>query len=416
MKNRKVLFLTSLIALTSLAACSGDTKAPLGPDIIPEIDTSDNVNNVTKTYPDELLINHRIASVLVNEEYQLRPIRQLNYDGSNLSYISKDPSIATVDETGKIKGKASGETEILIADKDNAEFSYTLPVIVSPAITRTEDADAIKAELTAINEDNFNSLIDYEMYEKTLYKNGVQQSYDRYDQRMTISVEDAYLRIWETDAEIKTENGSIDFTNYEWIFYTNAFFDSYVYHQTGDVKNYFKAQTQSYMQKIDPLTKETVPGDRIDPLNDILDNLFVSGHEILDNTLDNGKISKFADMINADYSNVKNQFLGSRGSGEVLFGCDITFDNDTADQDDESRYGIPFGTPTPSVQTSRWVVKGGKLIAASHYIETTYEIGEDKYLAVYNIDHKFEEIDEQKSQIYVPNRKDYTEVDRLFSI
>lgn len=418
MKNKKVFLLISLISITYLVGCKKEEES-----LFTAPDVADSVDKTAKTYPDELLVNHRLASLVKGEKYELRPLRQFNYDGSNLTYISKDPSIASVDANGLVEGLSAGETEITIADKDNPAFATTIKVIVHAKIDQnraTELSDAFKL----VNEEDVNSVVDYELYEKTIYKvdgegenaKETMLSYDRYDQRMSVSYDDAYFRIWETDAEIKTANGSIDFTNYEWIFYTNAFFDSYVYHQTGDVKNYYKAQTQSYMQIKNPTTGEITEGKRIDPLNDILDNLFVSGHEIMTNNLDNAKVSKFADMITADYSNVSDKFLGSRGSGEVLFGCTISFASETADQDTETRYGIPFGTPTPAIQSSRYVVKNNKLVAASHHIDETYTIGEDEYLEVYDIDHLYSEIDENKSQIYVPNRKDYTEVERLFAV
>ena len=132
MKNKKLLFATALIALTSLAACSGGDSGSLssiGPSIFPEADANQDINNTSVTYPDELLLNHRMVSILVEEEYELKPIKQFNYDGRNLVYESKDPTIATVDENGKVTGVASGETEIVASDKNNPNFSSTVPVI-----------------------------------------------------------------------------------------------------------------------------------------------------------------------------------------------------------------------------------------------------------------------------------------------
>lgn len=405
--NKKVLILTSLLAVTSLTGCeqaASSFLSSIGPSIIPSADINEKIEDVSVTYPDELLLNHRVVSVFVNEEYDLKPIQQFNYDGKNIVYECKNPAVATVDEKGHIVGVKTGKTEITAYDKNNPDLKVKIPVYVTPTISSSAASD-LAEELNKIDETGLSSIVDYEMYEKRIYKNGELVSYDRFDQRMTVSYDDAYLRIWETDAEIKTANGSIDFTNYEWIFYTNAFFDTYVYHQTGDVKNYFRAATQSYMD-----------GARTGPLLDILENIFVSGSAVMTSAVDNAKISKFADTITADYSNVTDKQIGSDGGGQVLFTCKVSFASDSADQDTESRYGIPYGTPTPAVQTSRYTVKDDRLIAATYHIDETYTIGEDNYVEEYDIDHLYEQVDEEKTQIYVPNRKEYTEVDTLFSV
>lgn len=411
--NKRLLLVTSVLALTSLAGCSEEASAVFGPTVIPEADKSEKLENNPAIYPDELLMNHRVASLLVGEKYELKPMRQFNYEIANVTYTSKNPAIATVDANGEITGVKGGETEIVCADKNNPDFSATVKVIVSPKInqsTATELADEIKAQ-TKDAEEARNTLIDFELYEKTIYKvsgegeNRVKelQSYDRYDQRMTISVDDAYFRIWETDAEIRTTDGAIDFTNYEWIFYTNAFFDTYIYHQTGDVKNYFPVATQSYMD-----------GNRIDPLNAILDNLFVSGSEILTNTLSQSKVTRITGSLGSGTSG-SNRILGSLGDGQVVFQSTDNFE-DTADQDDESRYGIPFGTKLTQVQTARYSIKDNRLIASAIHLDESYVIDGQEYLAEYDIDHAYYELDDPKTQIYVPNRKEYTQVDTLFSI
>ena len=413
MKNRKVLFLTSLLAIASLTGCGGGDESSSEPSsssvnpgptpiVVPEADEEKEFDYTAATYPDEILVNHRVASILVNEEYPIKPIDQYKYDGTNLNYEVKDTSIATVDAEGNLKGVKAGETELVVSDKSNPDLKTIVQVIVNAELPSTQ-ASAKEEEMRAINEDDYTKIVDFELYEKRVYKNGDMVSYDRYDQRMTASINDGYFRIWETDAEIKTKDGAYDFTNYEWIFYTNAFFDTYIYHQTGDVKNYLRVATQSYME-----------GERSAPMYEILDNLFTSGSEIVTNMFDNAKISKFADMITADYSNVSDKYMGSNGAGQMLFGCTITFENETADMDDENRYGIPFGTAMPSTQAMRYVVKDNKMIAYSVHLVSDYEIGEDKYQAVYDIDHKY--LPWESSSLYVPNRQDYTQVDSIFDV
>lgn len=413
--NKKVLLLTSLLAVSCLASCGSNkqpssaaptSKKPQDNGIpsemmIPEAEGNPDVTNPAKVYPDELLLNHRVATLLEGEQYQLEAIDQFDYV-PNLSFTSKDTSVATVNEEGLITGVAGGETEILVADKDNPDFSYTVKVIVSPEIS-LDDAKDLANTLGHVDETGLDKIVDYNMYEKRIYKNGDMVSYDRFDERMTVSKPDAYFRIWETDCEVRVKEGASDFTNYEWIFYTNPFYDTYIYHQTGDVKNYFPVATQSYMEQ-----------DRTEPLLAILDNLFVSGAEIFDNPFRNAKLGGFTDMVGAGYSNVSDEYYGSLGDGQMIYGCTVHFDDETADQDTETRYGIPYGTPTPATQAMRYAVKDNRVIALAIHLEETYTIGEDSYVEIYDIDHTYYDFDEDT--LYIPNKKDYTLVDSLFSI
>ena len=441
MRNNKVLFLTSLLAVTCLVGCGSNTHKSSLPETsssdpassetsssseassseesssssssssnpgptpitLPEADEIKEFDNTVPYYPQEILLNHRLASILINEEYQLAPIGQYKYDGSTLQYASKDPSIVTVDETGLLKGVKAGKTEVEVSDKNNPNLKTTVPVTVNKECDE-DDAAKISAALAAIDESGLNQLVDNEMYEKRVYKNGEMIRYDRFDQRMTISLPDGYFRIWETDAEIKTQNGSVDYTNYEWIFHTNRFFDTYIYHTTGNLNNYLRVPTQSFMDE----------GVRIAPVYEILDNIFTSGREILDNNIKNAKLSDFTDTITADYSNVTNKKLGSNGEGQCIFACDISFANETADQDDESRYGIPFGTPMPAVQSMRYVVENNKLIGYSVHLVSDYEIDGVPYQDVYDIDHKYDEFTAEK--VYDPDRSTYTQVFDLFDL
>ena len=415
--NKRVLLLTLVLASSTLVGC-GKNKASSAPNsakpvdngiptsmMLPDAGNDQEQFTPAKTYPDELLVNHRIASVLEGEQYELRALDIFNYT-PNLSFTSKNTEVATVSENGVLTGVNAGETEVVVADRNNPDFSTTIQVIVSPEID-AEDAAALAAAFNEIDESGLTKIVDYEMYEKSIYRvdgeNLELLSYDRFDERLSASYDDAYLRIWETDCEIKVQEGAKDFTNYEWVFYTNPFYDTYIYHQTGDVKTYFPVATQSYMEK-----------ERTEPLLDILDNLFRSGKSIFENTFKNCKLGDFTDMVTASYNNVIDKYYGSNGEGDMIFGCTVTFDDETADQDTETNYGIPFGTPTPASQAMRYTVKDNKVIALAIHLEETYTIDGVDYMEIYDIDHKFEEF--TSDSLFVPNKKDYTLVGSLFEI
>lgn len=418
--NKRVLLLSLILASTTLVGC-GNNKAPSSIEpsskkpqdngipsemMLPDAGNDQEQFTPDISYPDELLVNHRLATLLEGEQYELRALDIFNY-APNLSFTSKNTSVVTVDENGVLTGVSSGETEVVVADKNNPDFNVTVPVIVSPAIDADDAAD-LAAAFKEVDESGLTKIVDFEMYEKSIYEVKEDDSlellsYDRFDERLSASYDDAYLRIWETDAEIRVKDGATDFTNYEWVFYTNPFYDTYIYHQTGDVKTYFPVATQSYMEQ-----------ERTEPLLDILDNLFRSGKSIFENTFRNCKLSDFTDMITADYSNVTDKYYGSNGEGDMIFGCTVHFDDETADQDTETNYGIPFGTPTPASQAMRYAVKDNKVIALAIHLEETYTIDGVNYLEVYDIDHKYEEF--TADSLYVPNKKDYTLVGSLFEI
>ena len=401
MKINKALLLTLILATGSLIGCN-ENDLPLPDDSITPI-ANEKVFDEEAVQPKELLLNHKTVAMAVEETYQLSGIQQAHHDGKSLTFKSADPAVASVDETGLITGVAAGQTTIEVADKNNPELKKSVPVYVEPETTRPK---TILSRLAAIDESSLTAIVDHNMYEKRLYKNGVLQSYDRYDEHLVASYDDAYFRIYETDGEIRTEGGSITFSEYDWIFNTNKFYDTLVYHQVGDIKTYYPVSTVSYM--------ETSP--RYQPMFDILDNLFVSGHSVFTNIFENAKLEGFLEYAQKNYSNVTKNMFASDGEGNLIFDCTVNYDDTTADQDDETRYGIPFGTPTPSVYNLRFHVRDNKVMGYTNHGVMTYTIGEDEYEEVYDIDHLYERFDEQKSQIVIPDKSQYTLVDYLFAI
>ena len=401
MKINKALLLTLILATGSLVGCN-ENDLPLPDDSITPI-ANEKVFDEEAVQPKELLLNHKTVAMAVEETYQLSGIQQAHHDGKSLTFKSADPAVASVDETGLITGVAAGQTTIEVADKNNPELKKSVPVYVEPETTRPK---TILSRLAAIDESSLTAIVDHNMYEKRLYKNGVLQSYDRYDEHLVASYDDAYFRIYETDGEIRTEGGSITFSEYDWIFNTNKFYDTLVYHQVGDIKTYYPVSTVSYM--------ETSP--RYQPMFDILDNLFVSGHSVFTNIFENAKLEGFLEYAQKNYSNVTKNMFASDGEGNLIFDCTVNYDDTTADQDDETRYGIPFGTPTPSVYNLRFHVRDNKVMGYTNHGVMTYTIGEDEYEEVYDIDHLYERFDEQKSQIVIPDKSQYTLVDYLFAI
>ena len=398
MKNR-ILFLTLLLSVGCLAGCSNNgEEGNDGEIIIPTADETKEFGGSERKQAQKLLLNKKMVSVMIGEEMELVGKTRLYSTGKNLSYEIADPTIASVSEAGLVKGLKQGKTKITVTDLDNPHLKVEVPVLVNKELSATEKTDLIKS-FTDLGETSVKAIVNNESYEKSVYKNGKLQKYLIEDEQLVASYDDAYFRITETDSESITENGALNIADYEWIFYTNPFFDTVVYHTTGDVKNYYPVATQSYME-----------GNRYQPMFDILDNLFVSGSEVFTNVFRYAALTPVATMAEDE------DICGSAGSGSMMFSSTANFPSDTADQDDESRYGIPYGTPTPATQTMRFTIDNNQVKNIDIDLRMTYTIGEDNYVEIYHIVYNYERIDEQKSQIVVPNRKDYTLVDYLFAI
>ena len=387
---------------SSSEAPSSSSSNPGPTPIVPiDPDLNQEFGEDVKNYPDEILVNNRVVSVLVGETFKIEALPQFNFTGKDVNFASSDENIATVDENGTVTGVAGGETTVVVSAKDKPDLKENVRIFVAPQIEESE-AKALNTDFAAIaKQENITKITDNEMYIKTIYKNGVLHTYDRWDQRITASKEDAYFRIWETDAEIKTDNAAMDFTNYEWLFTTNVFYDTYIYHQTGDVKNYLPVATQSYMS--DP--------DRTKPLIDILDNIFTSGSGLFNNIFENCSMEEMSDRIGISQDNVYDVIYGSNKNNDLIFAFTATFD-DTADLDDENRYGIQYGTRLDQKQVLRYTVQNNRVLALAIDLEETYSFGGDDYVAYYHIEHSYEDVDE----LYMPNKKDYTRVDDLYSL
>ena len=426
MKNNKVLFLTSLLAIATLAGCGTKTssKADDGVPtsmILPEASEVEGYDNDNVKFPEELLVNHRVAALMVNETLQLEATEQFGYAANNVKYEVKDATVATVSENGLITGLKAGETEIVVTDKNNPEFRRTVPVAVYGQVASADVLGITTALKAYENEHPVNEVVQRKRITRTFAKRPYVEpvegapendtpytvfSADYSDEMMVFSVEDAYLRMLETDSEVRVTDGAVDFTTYDWIFHTNRYYDTLVYHQQGDAKTFYAAATQDYMDA----------GVRSAPLYDVLDNLFTVGHDFFLNQLDNASFADIADIAENDYNNVEDKKVGSMGDGSLFVHGVLTFNDSTADNDDERNYGIPVGTPTPTTQDSTWIVKDNKVEAIYFYLVQDYIIDDYEYQMIMDIDIKIDELSADRSEIYVPARDGYQTVDYLFAI
>lgn len=419
MKKNKLLFL-SLVFVGTLTACGNDSarrldrvlginrNAGAAIDVVMPEKESETEIKEEAAYSDKLLLNHRYAAVNVAGTQSIKGVERAGSKADNLGYKIANTNIATVNEEGTVTGVASGETTLEVTDNDHPSVKVTIPVYVFPDVTGRK-RDGILTKLKAIDETGLKELVDHELYEKRIYKNGKLHMYSGWDQNFVCSYTNAYFRIYETDGDIRTTGGAISFKDYEWVFHTNEFYDTYTFHNVAGVKTYYAASTVNYWDEDKP---------RYAPMLDVLDNMFTSGRGIFERAFSNAKIESFIDDVVKTYTNVTKNITASWGEGSFLADYTLYLDDDTADQETESNFGIPFGTPTPTVYDLRHTVIDNQVIGYTMHGVTTYSIGDDEYREVYDIDHLYERITDEnrESWLVVPNKDEYKAVDYLFDI
>ena len=402
---------------SSIASSSSSSEEPpVLPDydiVLPNKDGEDVDFEEDAAYNNNLLLNRRVAAVAVGGIDTIYALERSLCKGDQLVFKSNDTSICTVDANGVMTGVAAGETTIEVSDKNHPDVKKVIHAHVFPTIKERQMTQLVSALDKANKEDNITAVVDHEIYERSVYKvdaqgNETLHMYGGWNQNLVCSKEDAYLRLYGADGDIKTDNGNITFTDYEWIFYTNQYFDAYAFHQKGDVKNYYPVSVVNYMEK----------GDRVEPLLDILDNIFTSGRDIFVDTIGDADLDRFLSFARAN--DVTRETIASDGTGTGTFYMEATYvdDEGTASQTMENNYGIPVGTPTPETDHSRFVIIDNKLVSYSVNAIVEYEIDGQKYKMVYNIDHYYERITDanKKSLVVYPDKSEYTLVDYLFAI
>lgn len=388
----KKLLLSSVLFLSLVVTGCGNKKNSSGDQPIPE------------QFDIAIQAAESKVGLFVGEERNINVFPEFRVN-HRLKYTSLNPEIATVDENGKVTAVAQGSAKIAVQDLNRKNAGVFVDVQVVEKL-KSREANKIYKAMKEIGEsevvDNF---VDEEFYEKSVYKEGVRQSYTFWNQHMIYSKENAYFGIKETDVNIIKPDGAMTFSDYLWVFYTNEYYDSYTFHETHGQKNYYVAATADYIGQ-----------PRTQPLYDILDNIFVSGHKLYTQTFDSTGLSYVIDLAQASYSNVINQRGGSLGDGKLIFGCTITFDDETASIDDEKNYGIPYGTPTPASQDMLYVIENNKIVGYHVSVETNYEINGEHYKEIVNIDHNIKQFTEGNPELIYPNKDDYTLVDYLFAV
>lgn len=429
--KKNVLTLLTLLAVVPLVGCNGkgtssvisssssDSSSSLPPG--PVIDTAIVKPIAIDTYetpkaaseaPDKLYPNHRIASIFKGEVYQLKCLDFTHIDGNNVSYTSKDTTVATVDETGKITGKKVGDTIVTIADKDHPEVSVDVPVYVLGDVDELDRKDMISELRSANNKDEIKKVVDYMTYEMTIKKEGVLQSYTRFVRDLVVSYDDAYFKMTEASAEIRTEGGAMLFGNEWMLFTTNKYYDTYVYRDGGIKKNYIRVPTASYMDK-----------PQYTPALEVVESLFTAGKSFFTDIFDEASLKDFIDDASGS---MKKTFAASGydpegeelGDFNLMFEASKTYSAESAPQSYETNFGIPANTELFPTVVTRYHARQKQLLNWTNDLSFAYKLGNDNYVLSLVEDHEYVRINDSNKSKYIvtPDRSQFNEVFSVFDL
>ena len=336
---------------------------------------------------------------VVGEEFQLEVSslpRQANKPV--IKFSSTDEKVATVDENGLVKAVGDGRCDIVASNEDGT-VSRKCPVYVGTSSTKSkvkkvaEDIKAAQADITV------DTVWESVYWNNKRTKNDVVFEDTYFDRTMVISKSQAYFYLFDKDTEIRTQDGSPSFSEGGWLFYTNEYYDTYLF-RLGDTKNYMVADATSYISK---------GKSRFDATCAILDSFFTSGAKIATGSFEDvlgggssGPIESAATAKRRGINDKNDLILSIKQSGPS-----------TADREDEEDYYIPAGT-TYTIDIQIDYVMAENVVKSENVAQTmTYNLGEDKYSNDFYLDYEYAY---QDIELFYPNISEYQRVDTIFDL
>ena len=341
--TRLTTFLTVLCAL-SLTGCGKNKQSEDHKRVTDQKIEFSSLHSDIKYSKEYFAINPFNINLAVNEESKVN-IASIpsSYAEKDLNYVSKDPSIASVDSSGNIKGVAKGKTTVEVSSTDG-QAKETINVYVTEEISKADGAVLLQAQGAKISEASYqktSKLWLHEYVNQSLAVNGSIINDAAYVEEIIFSQPDAYFEVYSDDIEVKTADGSVEVSSGRWVFFVDQdSYDTYLIHDTPTEKNYMEVHTQKYLGK---------PAYTI--LYDILDMFFLSGKDIVVDSFEDADgydlFDNDASILTScalnDYSNATEE-LFTPDNKDVFAHCCITQTNDVVNAKTEFSIDIPAGT------------------------------------------------------------------------
>ena len=282
-----------------------------------------------------------------------------SYASNSITFESKNPAVAYVDESGKITGVSKGITDVDIKAKDESVISH-VRVVVAELSTKNATKTVTDPITAYYNDPGYvaPTRVYRTDYTKEIYKcEGVVDHGMEDFEVFAYDSESGYLMIEGPTLYYKTPYGTPDLAEGKWVMKPiNDGIKTRIFHITPTGKKYFEINTASY------------PNNHA-IMKDIMNFFFISGEEIVVNLLkDYSGKEDFTDMLR--YSDTK--FYSVNSSSMYFTYHQERIDNVT--HDEELNYvDIPSGTEYKETLdleylNSGCVSRGSQVLATMEYV------------------------------------------------
>lgn len=356
--KKALTLLTSCIGIVALASCAKN-----GSDVIPKDGKYNEFDFRGAGYneKDYFALKDVLYNLKVGESQSLNIETFPNaYSSSSLTFSSKDESIVTVDESGKITGVSKGVTDVEIKSKDGAVSSY-VRVVVSSKSNKSGCSSAISYNQAIYDAADYvapKKAIRYQYSVESYNCEGVRDHAMESFEVMAYDGATGYFMYDGPSVYFKVPGGAPEVKDGTWIFYPlNAGIKTRLIHITPRGKTFYDINTANYNKDYDRITR------------DILNFFFVSGEKILSNFL-------------SDYEG-KEDFSDFDSNGTTLYNVDdqtlyMTYSStggtQTITADYEINYvDIPAGTVCETSLDMSYLFQSGRCTASNYAVQMAYE-------------------------------------------
>lgn len=327
-----------------------------------------------------------------------------------VTYTSNNPSVASVDASGKITANSNGFAIITV---NCGKFSSQCYVGVTPSDTlekgRTNIDNIAKEQKKSSYE--FPSVVEViDSGVSTLTQDGETKLKSVSIESMVISKEEAYLSMTDIYyAKSKVIGGSPEISLGQWVFYCTDEFETFIFHIEHGVKRYIKVDCAKFIET----------GDRWKGVAAVLDSLFsvgVSYFEARYNTVCSyEETENVAECIAGKFSNVPEYDARGDNEGNTWAEYMIDFGEELVDFSTSSALGIPSGVMASTYQKEGLFYKDNYCKFTQLEMASTYDWRGSTYVdklvntKTYNIEER---------ELYYPDIKGegWTQGEDIFDI
>ena len=339
-----------------------------------------------------------------NDEVTLTPtVYPLKAGARELKWSSNDPTVAGVDQDGKITAIGEGIAEVTVSNVDGT-ISDKVRVVVHD-MTRERMAyvsDRVDSVYDAQKVEGFvvpDVIKSRQVRTEVIYKNDEPVQSDYSEQILKTSIENAYLNLVANDKETRVENGSPVPDKVDYTFYTTDQFETFLFKSSGKVKNYFRLNQSHFMDKT-----------KVDALKAVCDQFFVSGSKILTGNSTDILATNFSDISLNDSNCMRFGMLDDES--EVAYDYKEEIKTRTADEKDADNYGVPVGAKF-SLTFKLIMMFENNLLSSKQIIETIdWTVGADKYHDLIKVNTNYT----TGEKIVLPDKNSYSQVDSAFDL